>query len=746
MLRFVVVGLAVALVVWMLKPSSNEQIEESASTSSQAPDTRSDESVRDEDDDKASAALATTGASSRQNVTSRGVVPGTKHRWFRHRATVVDEDQRPLAGVGVYDGAFGMAHDALAMTPIAMTDQRGRFSIASDSSMRMFLFYVPTHEPRVRAVEGMHDNTVVRLYRVKSPFIVLVQDEAGAPLPGVTVTCPMLPGWQHVTGDDGTAALALRRQGSMSYGSTAWIQLRHEAYLDSAVGINLLHHLNRKDPIAVTLRKGVAIAGRAVWAGSGTPFGPGNVMAGPFADRASSLQIWPIEPKTAIAADGSFELLAHAATSVPRFSEVIREGVTVFRRSRLQDGVYRIEPNRFSRSDNAAKRLRVQLIDHDGSPIADATVAYGGRAWEAKTDQDGWVELEQSRNFTQPWAIVLTPDGRRHRAWIIDGVIRLQPTFVVRGRVRNHTALEKEASIVVQARATLRADTANAYQHQSWWISNFPIKGSTTLTARRPIQADGTFELEGLPRAIWTFEIAGLGAASGTFGPSVHVDLRKDASPPFLELDAPALRRLGGVVVDEEGGPIANAIVDVPLRWNEATRMLSDDATTHALMNTLVVGAQARTDADGRFRLFVPEREATHVRVRRAVGGAQYHGRAAAGANEVRIVVSESTRTDRIVIHLTGDIPDDGASVEVIVCHPDGPDRARLTGIVEKDVVFAGGAWVASSQLATDEAHEVWIKAGDYISDVVPLEWSARQQRFEATVTVYPPGVDPPDD
>jgi len=121
-----------------------------------------------------------------------------------------------------------------------------------------------------------------------------------------------------------------------------------------------------------------------------------------------------------------------------------------------------------------------------------------------------------------------------------------------------------------------------------------PIPGLGGAQRKRDVEsADGSFELSGLSRGVWLFEAY---AKDFPRRPPVEVDLRSGAAAP-LEIVLERGGAVSGVVRDPSGAPISEAQVLLKLSTAEVMRNLRVEG------ENVSSGPNARTDAEGRFRL-----------------------------------------------------------------------------------------------------------------------------------------------
>jgi hypothetical protein len=121
-----------------------------------------------------------------------------------------------------------------------------------------------------------------------------------------------------------------------------------------------------------------------------------------------------------------------------------------------------------------------------------------------------------------------------------------------------------------------------------------PIPGLGGAQRKRDVESeDGSFELNGLLRGVWLFEAS---AQDFPRRAPIEVDLRSGAAGP-LEIVLERGGAVSGVVRDPSGAPIADAQVLLKLSTAEAMRNLRVEG------ESVTAGPNARTDAEGRFRL-----------------------------------------------------------------------------------------------------------------------------------------------
>ncbi|MEO1227758.1 MAG: carboxypeptidase regulatory-like domain-containing protein [Myxococcota bacterium] len=185
------------------------------------------------------------------------------------------------------------------------------------------------------------------------------------------------------------------------------------------------------------------------------------------------------------------------------------------------------------------------VTDVEGAPLVEATVVArrGHRfAWSTATGEDGRFELFVPSEGT--YTVVADAAGARDRkegvaAGTLDlALVVVRPGGAIEGRV-------------------VRDDGEPAPAFTLRWAQ------AGGRSARRFVtDPSGVFEIEGLEAGSWTVEATGAGGAAGR---SRTVDV-PEAGRTFVELRLETPGRLVGTVVDEEGGPIAEALVQLESR------------------------------------------------------------------------------------------------------------------------------------------------------------------------------------
>lgn len=259
---------------------------------------------------------------------------------------------------------------------------------------------------------------------------------------------------------------------------------------------------------------------------------------------------------------------------------------------------------------------RVLLVPQDvveGRPGADDDAP----ASVAATDEHGAYRLRLLRRGAPSWALganvpalLLAVEAEGHGvAWrpvewsgeretFVDD-LRLEPEVVLRGRVVDGLGVPL-AGVGVRPRVPDESEaSADAFVAE---IADAPPSFERWLTARRASRTDahGFFALHGLgPGAV----VPELSAEDALSLRRAAVELPRD----LFEFDAGDLvfaldRVLAGFVVDEEGRPLADALV----AFLGTVPRVSDDGTPHGELLSLAArepGLCVRTDENGAFRV-----------------------------------------------------------------------------------------------------------------------------------------------
>jgi len=279
------------------------------------------------------------------------------------------------------------------------------------------------------------------------------------------------------------------------------------------------------------------------------------------------------------------------------------------------------EPNR--------AHIRGQFVDGAGHGVASASVlnrVWPGAEFPVQSDGDGrfeatgewpaghgdtWYECTVRVLGCERWSF----DGKLVPGQELDlGVVRLQPGGAVSGRVRLESALVGDAQILVVAAEKLPGPPATRLETGAPTGPSFTTAGVRGPDYERPLDRgtsanDGNFRIVGLAPGrygLWLRCEASFWATSAAF------EVRAGEETKLAELalePLPPNYWIEGTVVDPDGVPVPDAQV-------EATPVEMDENC---------FGGQARTGADGRFRVYVFPLACGAVELRALVEGESFY-------------------------------------------------------------------------------------------------------------------------
>jgi protocatechuate 3,4-dioxygenase beta subunit len=351
----------------------------------------------------------------------------------------------------------------------------------------------------------------------------------------------------------------------------------------------------------LTLEAGIVVTGRVVDATLGTPIANATVLMAP-ANQTQILAAAPgRERGTPTTTDN---------TGFFRFGDAPRAGAVSltaeapgYAAAQLSNQAVRTDAaNNFTLALDRGLPIAGVVVDATGAPVGGATVNANGLS--AKTPQTATVVAAADGSFTfptlrsGPYALVATSSNHAETRLplVMAGDEAVKVVMSTRGTAKLRVLAADGKPVKAYRLGLLRYFPQNPDSVGK--VLEWPDRSITP--GDYPRKFDGQFALiSGLPSGEYRFQIMENNHAKSLSGPFTVTD---GAEPPEVVAQLTLGAGIVGTVVDDRGNPIADAVVA-----SDMNNGLAAGSGLFEIFRTMMpekhTAAQARTDAQGRFKL-----------------------------------------------------------------------------------------------------------------------------------------------